>query len=185
MEEAKDPEYSYSFRNGVDIWKKKVNGTTWNGIGKTLIKNTTPKHMTKIYCNLLERKKWDHFYTILEDVEILPNNNRIVRTATWVPPFLTTRDYIQVGEIIETEECCIGVYLPAEHEKLPIGKDGNIRGYSNFSGFIFRQIGKDCLCTLMTETDVSIPIPDFVIKNFISVAVSRHIKELREASKKL
>ncbi|EDR29220.1 hypothetical protein EDI_237830 [Entamoeba dispar SAW760] len=181
MDEASDPRYLYSNSSGVDIWRRKVNGSTWNGVARTIIPNISPKKMSELYWDYTKRKKWDNFYTVIEDLEILENGNRVSRTATWTPKMFKQRDYIHVREVIETENCCIGVYLPAEHKKAPIGLKGFIRGYVNFSGFVFRKQGKDCLCTLMTQTDISVPLPDFIINKFVALAVRLYVKLMKKA----
>lgn len=183
MEKINDPKYIYSRFLDVDVWRRKINKSTWTGVAKGIIKNITPERMSQLYWNYDQRKKWDTFYTIIDDLEYLPSGNKVSRTATWVPKMFTQRDYIHVRDVIETKETCIGVYLPAEHEKAPIGMNGYIRGYVNISGYIFRKQGNDCLCTLMTQTDISIPVPDFLIAKFISIAVSIYIRAMRKAAK--
>jgi hypothetical protein len=182
MDLVNDPQYSHSRFLDVDIWKKKVNKSTWNGVGKGIVQNISPRRMSELYWNYDERKKWDTFYTIIDDIECLPNGNKVSRTATWIPKMFHQRDYVHVREVIETDDLSIGVYLPAEHDKVPIGLNGYIRGYVNFSGYVFRKQGNNCLCSLMTQTDISIPLPDFLIEKFISIAVKIYIRAMRKAA---
>ncbi|EKE41569.1 hypothetical protein ENUP19_0052G0063 [Entamoeba nuttalli] len=181
MEEASDPRYTYSLSSGVDVWRRKVNGSTWNGVARAIIPNITPKQMSELYWDYTKRRKWDSFYTVIEDLEILGNGNRVSRTATWTPKMFKQRDYVHVREVIETENCCIGVYLPAEHKEAPIGIQGFIRGYVNFSGFVFRKQGRDCLCTLMTQTDISVPLPDFLINKFVALGIRLYVRLMKKA----
>ena len=183
MESANDPRYSHSNFMGVDVWKRKVNKSTWTGVGRGIIPNITPRRMSELYWHYDERKKWDTFYTIIDDIEQLPSGNMVSRTATWIPKMFHQRDYVHVREVIETDDVCIGVYLPAEHVKVPIGINGYIRGYVNFSGYVFRKKGNDCICTLMTQTDISLPVPDFLIEKFVSVAVKVYIRAMKKGAK--
>ena len=138
--------------------------------------------MSELYWNYDERKKWDSFYTIIDDIEKLPSGNIVSRTATWIPKMFHQRDYVHVREVIETDDLAIGVYLPAEHTKVPIGINGYVRGYVNFSGYVFRKQGNNCICTLMTQTDISLPVPDFLIDKFVSIAVKIYIRAMRKAA---
>ncbi|KAL7714682.1 hypothetical protein QTN25_007770 [Entamoeba marina] len=159
--EINDPNYYHSLSSGVDVWRKKVDGSTWNGVGRTIIKI---------------------FHQEKSDLEILPNGNKISRTATWVPKPFKQRDFIHTRDVIRTDDCCIGVYLPAEHVLAPVGMNGFIRGLVNFSGFVFRKQGNDCLCTLMTQTDINVALPDMVINKFVAIAVRWYVKLMKKAA---
>ncbi|ELP93814.1 hypothetical protein EIN_176310 [Entamoeba invadens IP1] len=182
METASDPRYTHSISSGVDVWRRKVNGSTWNGVARAVIPNITPKRMCELYWDYSIRRRWDSFYTVIEDIEILPNGNKVSRTATWTPKLFKQRDYVHVREVIETDNCCVGVYLPAEHNNAPIDNKKFIRGLVNFSGFVFRKQGNDCLCTLMTQTDITIALPDFIITKFIALAIRLYLKLMKQAA---
>ncbi|KAL7721856.1 hypothetical protein QTN25_000647 [Entamoeba marina] len=182
MEKVNDPNYYHSLSSGVDVWRKKVDGSTWNGVGRTIIKNISPREMCELYWNYDVRRTWDTFYTVIADLEILPNGNKISRTATWVPKPFKQRDFIHTRDVIRTDDCCIGVYLPAEHVLAPVGMNGFIRGLVNFSGFVFRKQGNDCLCTLMTQTDINVALPDMVINKFVAIAVRWYVKLMKKAA---
>ena len=182
MESVNDRRYSHSRFMDVDVWKRKVNKSTWTGVGRGIVENISPRRMSELYWNYDERKKWDSFYTIIDDIEKLPSGNIVSRTATWIPKMFHQRDYVHVREVIETDDLAIGVYLPAEHTKVPIGINGYVRGYVNFSGYVFRKQGNNCICTLMTQTDISLPVPDFLIDKFVSIAVKIYIRAMRKAA---
>ncbi|ELP93708.1 hypothetical protein EIN_432600 [Entamoeba invadens IP1] len=182
MEMHGDRRYSHSVSSGVDVWRRKVNGSTWNGVARGVIPNITPRRMCTLYWDYAIRRKWDSFYTVIEDVDFLPSGDRVSRTATWTPKMFKQRDYVHVRNVIESDDCCVGVYLPADHKRAEVDKKKFIRGLVNFSGFVFRKQGNDCVCTLMTQTDISIPLPDFLINKFLGIAIGWYIRLMKKSA---
>ena len=74
------------------------------------------------------------------------------------------------------------MYLPAEHDAAPVPTGKYIRGDVHFSGFVFRRRGGDCLATLMTQTDISVALPDFLVGKFVSLAVRVYVRAMRRAA---
>ncbi|KAL7714712.1 START domain-containing protein [Entamoeba marina] len=173
MEKVNDPEYHHSLLSGVDVWRKKVDKSTWSGITRLTIK----KYFTK-----RNVRTWDTFYTVLNDLEVLPNGDIISRSAAWLPKPFKQRDFVHIRGVIKTDDCCIGVYLPAEHVLAPVGMDGFVRGLAIFSGFVFRKQGNDCLCTAMTQSDIHFPLPDLIVIKFVSITVRWYTKLMRKAA---
>ncbi|KAH3763317.1 hypothetical protein Pelo_4827 [Pelomyxa schiedti] len=184
MEAADDPAYTKTIHYGVTVALKRESDKVWMGAASAVLSGVTPAELFDLYWVIPNRRKWDTFFSKLEVVQEYPDGSQLFYTASWSPPLVAKRDFVQVRKChTNSDGSIVAAFLPCTHESLP-PKPGHVRGVVHFSGFVMRSVGpSQTKFTLVTYVDVGMPIRDWIIHRLTSMAARYYLSALKSAIK--